>query len=153
MTTKLTRPRLARGLAAAVVGALMIFGGLTPAGASSDETACWARGLTIWARSVPCGDTQALDLELTASRYSTTTGEIMWDRVPGAVGYEIVIDGVSLGVQDVLSWYMTGLDENSDYNFYVRAVDQDENPLDIAGAVTLDTYLPMSSASSNSYWY
>ena len=126
MKTKWTRRGLARGIGAVVIVTLMAFAGLAPVGALDDL--CPRGGFTILHRS-GCGSGAAEGTqrafgpqELRSSRYSSTAGEIMWQRSTGAIGYEIVRDGTSLGVQDVLSWYMTDLDESRTYAFEVRAV-------------------------------
>jgi hypothetical protein len=80
-----------------------------------------ARGTTIkWRPSACVG--KSSDHPIVAKRYSATTGEIMWERVQGAIGYEIVRDGVSLGVHDVLSWYMTDLRPDRGYHLKIHAV-------------------------------
>jgi hypothetical protein len=136
-----------------MVGALMIFGGLAPAGAAdAPDNGCTSvvGGLTITARNSDPGAC-ILILNFTAYRYSSNTGEIAWDRVPGAVGYEIFRDGVSLGVQDVLSWYMTDLQPGRNYDFRIDAFDQDGNFMRHTASVTLRGWHVSSDCSSNSY--
>ena len=148
MAMKLAWNNLLRGLGAAAVAVLMVFTGLSPAGAnSSDPNWCGANaGTTITWRSGLCGD-KAPSLGLEAQRYSKDTGEIMWERESGAVGYEIFRDGQSLGVHDVLSWYMTGLQEKSTYNFQVWAVDRYGNYMGPNDAVRLYSFHGPSSSS------
>jgi hypothetical protein len=63
--------------------------------------------------------------------YSDTTAEIFWDRATdnnGAVqGYEIVRNGESLGVRDVLSLVERGLDPAKTYTYEVTSIDNDGN--------------------------
>ena len=140
MAMKLTWNNLMRGLGAAAVAVLMLFTGLTPAGADGDSDLCIIdKGTTItWRDGICRGPSSALSLE--SRRYSRDTGEIMWERESGAVGYEIIRDGQSLGVHDVLSWYMTGLQENSSYGFEVRAIDQNGNYMGVTDGVLLHAF-------------
>jgi hypothetical protein len=124
--TKWTRRGLVRGIGAVIAIGVMVFVGLAPVGATFDH--CEANGgVPIFFRSIPdnCEPAEAPQ-ELRSSRYSSTAGEIMWQRSSGAIGYEIVRDGVSLGGHDVLSWFMTDLEETRSYTFQVRAIYPDD---------------------------
>jgi hypothetical protein len=62
--------------------------------------------------------------------YSGTTAEIFWDRSSddGFVqGYEIIRNGESLGIRDVLSIVEEGLDPTVSYRYIVKAVDNEGN--------------------------
>ena len=72
--------------------------------------------------------TPASPSPLTAKTYSTTAIELFWPRATSTsavVGYEVVRDGVVLGVFDALSYYDAGLDPESSYQYAVTTVDSD----------------------------
>lgn len=125
MKLKPARHRLLQGIGAAVVATLIAFTGLASADAyTSPSGGCGFNGGT------PIMWRTASTLEgVTAARYSRSSGEIMWDRMPGAVEYQITRDGVSLGEHDVLSWYMTDLEQGCSYDFRITALDRYENVL------------------------
>ncbi len=80
---------------------------------------------------------------LTASVFSTTAGEVRWDRSTddngAVVGYEVVRDGVALGIRDALSIVETDLSPGTPYVYDVTAIDN-AGQRSGTSTVTLNTF-------------
>jgi len=78
---------------------------------------------------------------LRADVYSSTSAEVFWKRSmdDGQVsGYEIIRNGQSLGVRDVLSVFENQLDPALEYTYKVTAIDNDGNR-SASASITLST--------------
>ncbi len=90
------------------------------------------------------GDTQApsTPLNLSASNETNTTVDLSWsasnDNV-GVTGYEIFLDGSSIGNVASTSATVTGLLENTSYDFNVRAFDAAGNTSALSNTATATT--------------
>lgn len=64
---------------------------------------------------------------VTSKLYSSTAGEIFWDRVSGPIiGYELTRNGVNLGVVDATSFFDDTLQADTRYTYTVASVEPDE---------------------------
>jgi chitodextrinase len=99
---------------------------------------------TVVLSTAPVGDTQApsAPLNLVASNETTTTVDLNWgastDNV-GVDGYELFLDGSSIGTVANTSATVTGLLENTSYVFTVRAFDAAGNTSALSNAVNAST--------------
>ncbi len=98
------------------------------------------------------GDSPSMPGNIRAERYSSTSGEIMWDRSTDPDGqivvYRVVRNGVVLNASlDGLSYYESGMSTGS-YDFEVYAIDPDGNASSPA-TVTLDLGSPTTPAPPN----
>ena len=99
---------------------------------------------TVVLSTTPVGDTQApsTPLNLVASNETTTTVDLDWgasnDNV-GVDGYELFLDGSSIGSVTNTSATVTGLLENTSYVFNVRAFDAAGNTSALSNAANATT--------------
>ncbi|MFK7889554.1 MAG: fibronectin type III domain-containing protein [Granulosicoccus sp.] len=83
----------------------------------------------LWLSAIPALHAQSFEwpADLHVSHYSSTAAELFWSRATfdngaSVAGYEIILNGQSLGVHDVTSWFVDDLSSGADYDWAVAAV-------------------------------